>query len=198
MNDLTMHDNDKRLRHKYIEFENTKHIKQIKELSNELLKAKEILQKTNTKNKLMLLADIENNLKKLTNAYNRLFDVFFNNIEIEPMRNAYIQNNKTITNQAIEEIDKSTKEISKRLSDLCVDESKRLLNENAVDIASTHLNAALLLDIDNAAAYYYLCLISFVNNRLFEALRNITQAIKLGFNKKFCLHYIKIIKNKIN
>ena len=193
-----MHDNDNDLKHKYIEFENTKHIKQIKELSNELLKAKEILQKTNTKNKLMLLADIENNLKKLTNAYNRLFDVFFNNIETESTRSVYIQNNKTITNQAIEEIDKSTKEISKRLSDLCVDESKRLLNENAVDIASTHLNAALLLDIDNGAAYYYLFQISFANNRLFEALRNITQAIKLGFNKKFCLHYIKIIKNKIN
>lgn len=181
--------NNNYLRHKYIEFENTEHIKQIKELSNELLKAKEILQKTDIKNKLMLLADIKDNLKKLTNTYNRLFDVFFNNV--------YIQNNKIITNQAIEEVDESIKEISKKLSDLCVDESKRLLNENAIDIASTHLNAALLLDIDNGAAYYYLFQISFANNRLFEALRNITQAIKLGFNKKFCLHYIKIIKEKI-
>jgi hypothetical protein len=29
MEDLTMHDNDNDLRHKYIEFENTKHIKKI-------------------------------------------------------------------------------------------------------------------------------------------------------------------------
>ena len=193
-----MHDNDNNLKHKYIEFENTKHIKQIKELSNELLKAKEILQKTDTKNKLMLLADIDNNLKKLTNAYNRLFDVFFNNIEIESMRSAYIQSNKIITNQAIEEIDKSTKEISKRLSDLCVDESKHFLNKINVDIASNYLDTALLLDINNAAAYYYLCLIALTKNKLIDALMNITQAIKLGFNKKFCMHYIKIIKNKLN
>ena len=124
-----MHDND--LSNKYIEFENTKHIKKINELSNELLKAKEILQKTCTKDKLTLLADVENNLKKLTSTYKKFFDVFFNKIKIESMLSVYIQSNKLITNQAIEEIDKSTKEISKRLSDLCVDESKRLLNENA-------------------------------------------------------------------
>lgn len=191
-----MHRND--LNNKYIEFKNTKHIKKINELSNELLKAKEILQKTCTKDKLTLLADVENNLKKLTSTYEKFFDVFFNKIEIESMLSVYIQSNKLITNQAIDEIDKSTKEISKRLSDLCVDESKRLLNENAVGIASAHLNAALLLNIDNAAAYYYLCLISFADNSLFEALRNITKSIRLGFNKKFCMHYIKIIKNKIN
>lgn len=189
-----MNNNDNSLYIKHTEFESTKTIKEIKELSEKLKITRENIRKTNIDNKSTLLIDVENNLKKLTDAYMTFFDAFFSRHEIESMRDIYIEDSKNYANETIEEISKKLN----NLSYFCVDESKRFLNETNVDIASNYLDTALLLDINNAAAYYYLCLIALAKNKLIDALMNIKKAIKLNFNKKFCMHYIKIIKNKLN
>ena len=189
-----MHNNNNSLHIKHTEFESTETIKEIKELSEKLKITRENIRKINIDNKSTLLVDVDNNLKKLTDAYTAFFDAFFNEHEIESMRNVYIENSKNRANETIEEISKKLN----NLSYFCVDESKRFLNKTNVDIASNYLDTALLLDINNAAAYYYLCLIALTKNKLIDALMNIKKAISLGFNKKFCMHYIKIIKNKLN
>ena len=192
-----MNDNNDSLHIKHIEFENTKTTKEIKELSEKLKITREIIKKRNANNKSMLLADIENNLKKLTDTYITFFDAFFNKHGIESMRDIYIENSKNRANETIKEVDKSTKEINKKLSNYCIDKSKEHLNKNNLDIASDYLDDALIF-ADVGAAYYYLCLIALTKNKLVDALINIKKAISLGFNKKFCMHYIKIIKNKLN
>ena len=192
-----MNDNNNSLHIKHIEFENTKTSKEIKELSDKLKIAREIIKKRNANNKSMLLADIENNLKKLTDAYMTFFDAFFNEHEIESMRDIYIENSKNRANETIKEVDKSTEEINKKLSNYCIDKRKEHLNKNNLDIASDYLDDALIF-ADAGAAYYYLCLIALTKNKLVDALINIKKAVSLGFNKKFCMHYIKIIKNKLN
>lgn len=192
-----MNDNNNSLHIKHIEFENTKTSKEIKELSEKLKITREIIKKRNANNKSMLLADIENNLKKLTDAYMRFFNAFFDEHKIESMRDIYIENSKNCANETIKEVDKFTEEINKKLSNYCIDKSKEYLYQNNLDIASDYLDDALIF-ADSGAAYYYLCLIALTKNKLVDALVNIKKAVKLNFNTKFCMHYIKIIKNKLN
>jgi hypothetical protein len=73
-----------------------------------------------------------------------LFNAFFNKVEIDSMRDAYVQSNKTIANETIEEIDKSTKEINEKLSNFCINESKCFLNTNNTDVATIYLDTMVL------------------------------------------------------